>query len=77
MRDINLHLNSMEVNDGAVRLEPFAHQVGGHTLMMSYDESSVCKPLIHREKHFYKHMPQELRTFTPQFRGGLLNSSYL
>jgi inositol-hexakisphosphate kinase len=70
MRDITLvEYESMEDHDGAVHLEPFAHQVGGHTCMLLYDESSVCKPLINREKHFYQIMPQELRAFTPQFRG--------
>ncbi|ELU06458.1 hypothetical protein CAPTEDRAFT_164378 [Capitella teleta] len=59
----------MEDRHGAVRLEPFAHQVGGHACMLRYDDTSVCKPLINREKHFYQIMPQELRAFTPQFRG--------
>lgn len=52
-----------------VQLEPFAHQVGGHASMLCFNESTVCKPMISRERHFYETMPAELRTFTPQYKG--------
>ncbi|XP_077978300.1 inositol hexakisphosphate kinase 1-like [Glandiceps talaboti] len=56
-------------HDGAVALEPFVHQVGGHNSMMKFDEYTVCKPLISRERYFYESLPNDIRRFTPQFRG--------
>jgi len=56
-------------HDGTVALEPFLHQVGGHSSMMKFDEHTVCKPLISRERYFYESLPNDIRRFTPQFRG--------
>ncbi|XP_041084652.1 inositol hexakisphosphate kinase 1-like isoform X1 [Polyodon spathula] len=58
-----------------VRLEPFAHQVGGHTSMMHYDETTICKPLFSQEQVFYESLPADMKPFTPQYRG--LISVYL
>lgn len=58
---------------GGVPLEPFVHQVGGHTSMMRYDDHTVCKPLISREQRFYESLPPEMKEFTPEYKG---NSSY-
>ncbi|XP_061428910.1 inositol hexakisphosphate kinase 1-like [Lethenteron reissneri] len=52
-----------------VQLEPFVHQVGGHTSMLRYDEHTICKPLISREHRFYQSLPQDMRQFTPQYKG--------
>lgn len=52
-----------------VPLEPFVHQVGGHSSMMKFDDVSVCKPLNQREHRFYEEQPSEMRPFTPEFRG--------
>ena len=52
-----------------VPLEPFIHQVGGHTSMMKFDEVTICKPLIPRERRFYEELPSDLRPFAPEFRG--------
>jgi len=52
-----------------VQLEPFVHQVGGHSTMLRYSDSTVCKMLIPREHQFYKTMPLEMKEFTPQYRG--------
>ncbi|MGH0114436.1 UNVERIFIED_CONTAM: hypothetical protein FKN15_016397 [Acipenser sinensis] len=52
-----------------VRLEPFAHQVGGHTSMMRYDETTLCKPLFSQEQVFYESLPADMKPFTPQYRG--------
>ena len=59
----------MEGEWDAVKLVPFAHQVGGHSTVLRYDDKTVCKALIHREHQFYRTMPQEMKEFTPQYRG--------
>ncbi|XP_041099514.1 inositol hexakisphosphate kinase 1-like [Polyodon spathula] len=55
--------------DGGVLLEPFVHQVGGHTSMMRYDDHTVCKPLISREERFYESLPPEMKEFSPEYKG--------
>lgn len=50
-------------------LEPFVHQVGGHSTMMKFDEISVCKPFAVREQRFYEDLPSEMKAFTPEYRG--------
>ncbi|NXF12913.1 IP6K3 kinase, partial [Smithornis capensis] len=55
--------------DRPVLLEPFVHQVGGHTSMLSYDEHTVCKPLVWQELSFYESLPLAMRQFTPQYKG--------
>ncbi|KAM4651371.1 inositol hexakisphosphate kinase 1 [Discoglossus pictus] len=52
-----------------VLLEPFIHQVGGHSSMMRYDDHTVCKPLISREQRFYESLPPEMKEFTPEYKG--------
>ena len=52
-----------------VPLEPFVHQVGGHSSMMKFDAVSVCKPLNQREHRFYEELPSEMHPFTPEYRG--------
>lgn len=52
-----------------VELEPFDHQVGGHSSMLKYNENTVCKPLISREHRFYEAMPKDLQEFTPEYKG--------
>ena len=52
-----------------IYLEPFLHQVGGHSGMLRFDETTVCKPLVAREQCFYETMPEEMKEFTPQYRG--------
>uniref|UniRef100_A0A3Q2QCD3 Kinase n=1 Tax=Fundulus heteroclitus TaxID=8078 RepID=A0A3Q2QCD3_FUNHE len=58
--------------DEGVSLEPFIHQVGGHTSMMRYDDHTVCKPLISREQRFYESLPPEMKEFTPEYKGVVL-----
>lgn len=53
----------------AVLLQPFVHQVGGHTSMLTYDEHTVCKPLVLQELSFYESLPLAMRQFTPQYKG--------
>uniref|UniRef100_A0A3B4FBW1 Kinase n=1 Tax=Pundamilia nyererei TaxID=303518 RepID=A0A3B4FBW1_9CICH len=52
-----------------VMLEPFVHQVGGHSCVLRFGEQTICKPLIPREHQFYKSLPPEMRKFTPQYKG--------
>ncbi|XP_062853922.1 inositol hexakisphosphate kinase 2a [Trichomycterus rosablanca] len=52
-----------------VLLEPFVHQVGGHSCVLRFGEQTICKPLIPREHQFYKSLPPAMRKFTPQYRG--------
>lgn len=37
--------------------------------MLCLDESTVCKPLLVREKAFYENLPDLLKPFTAQYRG--------
>ncbi|KAM6928476.1 inositol hexakisphosphate kinase 1 [Xenentodon cancila] len=63
---------SLRPQRGGVPLEPFIHQVGGHTSMMRYDDHTVCKPLISREQRFYESLPPEMKEFTPEYKGVVL-----
>lgn len=55
--------------DKGVMLEPFVHQVGGHSCVLRFGEQTICKPLIPREHQFYRNLPAAMRKFTPQYRG--------
>ncbi|XP_047440008.1 inositol hexakisphosphate kinase 1 [Mugil cephalus] len=63
---------SLRQRAGGVPLEPFIHQVGGHTSMMRYDDHTVCKPLISREQRFYESLPPEMKEFSPEYKGVVL-----
>ncbi|XP_056294332.1 inositol hexakisphosphate kinase 1 isoform X2 [Pseudoliparis swirei] len=63
---------ALRPREGGVPLEPFVHQVGGHTSMMRYDDHTVCKPLISREQRFYESLPPDMREFTPEYKGVVL-----
>ena len=52
-------------------LEPFIHQVGGHSPLFCLDSSTVCKPYEEREHNFYCSMPHCLLEYTPQFKGSM------
>ncbi|CAH2311970.1 inositol hexakisphosphate kinase 2 [Pelobates cultripes] len=62
---------AMEVEHYAkgVLLEPFLHQVGGHSCVLRFNDKTICKPLIQREHLFYETLPSEIRKFTPQYKG--------
>uniref|UniRef100_UPI00398EFB5D inositol hexakisphosphate kinase 2-like n=1 Tax=Pristiophorus japonicus TaxID=55135 RepID=UPI00398EFB5D len=64
-------LGAMEVENYAkgVLLEPFVHQVGGHSCVLRFNDKTICKPLIQREHQFYETLPPEMRRFTPQYKG--------
>ncbi|XP_062977096.1 inositol hexakisphosphate kinase 1 [Elgaria multicarinata webbii] len=61
--------NTTHTGARGVLLEPFIHQVGGHSSMMRYDDHTVCKPLITREQRFYESLPPEMKEFTPEYKG--------
>lgn len=63
-------LGAMEVENYAkgVLLEPFVHQVGGHSCVLRFNDKTICKPLIQREHQFYETLPPEMRRFTPQYK---------
>ncbi|XP_068951798.1 inositol hexakisphosphate kinase 1 [Petaurus breviceps papuanus] len=61
--------NASRAGNRGVLLEPFIHQVGGHSSMMRYDDHTVCKPLISREQRFYESLPPEMKEFTPEYKG--------
>lgn len=52
-------------------LETFCHQVGGRSLILTYDRETVCKPLVPQELRFYLDLPQSLRPFTPHYKGNV------
>lgn len=56
-----------------IHLQPFIHQVGGHSSMLQYDENTLCKPLIPREIEFYQDIPDDLKAFTPEYRGKIFS----
>uniref|UniRef100_A0A6A7FQ68 Kinase n=2 Tax=Hirondellea gigas TaxID=1518452 RepID=A0A6A7FQ68_9CRUS len=68
-------LGSMDHGEGSaaqlIKLEPLIHQVSGHNSLWVLDDVTVCKPLIGREARFYRALPQQMRSFTPEFRGTL------
>ncbi|GAB6031039.1 hypothetical protein CHUAL_007853 [Chamberlinius hualienensis] len=56
-------------DDPVVTLQPFVHQVGGHTQMLLLDSATICKPLNVREMNFYRNIPPEIKPFSPAFKG--------
>lgn len=56
---------------GSVPLEGYGHQVGGHFLLMKFEDAAICKPLIQREHFFYETLPEDLKLFLPGYYGRL------
>ncbi|EEB07237.1 inositol polyphosphate kinase [Schizosaccharomyces japonicus yFS275] len=57
-----------------VQLEPFKHQVGGHTAFFRFSKRAVCKPLTRNENSFYETIEQRypaLLPFIPRYIGVL------
>ena len=54
---------------GAVELQPYKHQVGGHTRVFSFSKQAICKQLNNRENEFYEVIERrhpELLRFLPK-----------
>ncbi|KAH0509995.1 Inositol hexakisphosphate kinase 2 [Microtus ochrogaster] len=62
----------VEPRTKGVLLEPFVHQVGGHSCVLRFNETTLCKPLVPREHQFYETLPAEMRKFTPQYKAVLI-----
>ncbi|XP_033731637.1 inositol hexakisphosphate kinase 2-like [Pecten maximus] len=57
-------------NDGQlVEIKPFVHQVGGHTCLFEITQETVCKPYQEREFQFYQNLPENMKDFTPHYKG--------
>ena len=54
--------------ENVITLEPFIHQVGGRSTILVFNDT-ICKPVNTRELTFYETLPQELKSFVPEFRG--------
>lgn len=52
-----------------LQLQPFIHQVGGHSSMLCLDESTVCKPVVENEQLFYENLPKILTPYVPLYYG--------
>jgi len=59
------------ITEDELKLEPFIHQVGGHSPLFCLDPLTVCKPLEQREYNFYANLPNTLIPFTPNFIGSM------
>ncbi|KAK4698942.1 inositol-hexakisphosphate 5-kinase, partial [Phenoliferia sp. Uapishka_3] len=61
-----------------VPLEPYNHQVGGHSHIFRFSKKAVCKPLTSGENKFYEALERSsprLLAFVPQYLG-VLNVTY-
>lgn len=70
--------DSSEPPPSVVQLQPFNHQVGGHSHIFQFSRRAVCKPLTSRENEFYEaleHDHPHLLSFVPQYLG-VLNVTY-
>ncbi|KIV93400.1 hypothetical protein PV10_04613 [Exophiala mesophila] len=57
-----------------VILEPYKHQVGGHSTIFRFSKRAVCKQLNNRENEFYEHIEQrhpDMLKFLPRYLGVL------
>ena len=58
----------------AIKLSPFAHQVGGHTPLYRLTQDAICKKLINKENKFYETVERyhpDLLLFLPRYIGVL------
>lgn len=58
----------------AIKLSPFAHQVGGHTPLYRLTQDAICKKLINKENKFYEIVERyhpDLLPFLPRYIGVL------
>ncbi len=44
-------------------------KIGGHNIVLQYDDATICKLLNSREKFFYETIPNDLYEFLPEYRG--------
>ena len=58
-----------KTSDQSIPLRPFRDQVGGNFMLLEIDDNYICKPLQARETLFYETLPEELKMFTPEYKG--------
>jgi inositol-hexakisphosphate 5-kinase len=69
-QDLSLRPKSRRAPLGAVELQPYKHQVGGHTKVFSFSRQAICKQLNNRENEFYEVIERkhpELLKFLPRY----------
>lgn len=59
----------MPSEEDCVLLLPFSHQIGGHNIVLQYNDSTICKLLNLREQYFYESIPHDLKEYLPEYRG--------
>ena len=52
-------------------------QVSGRAAILSLDKTTVCKPVNYRELRFYKSLPNNIKQFTPRFKGSFVKETKL
>ncbi len=60
---------------GAVILEPYSHQVGGHSTLFRFSRRAICKQLNNRENEFYERIEQrhpDMLQFLPRLVTSIL-----
>ncbi|WFD31194.1 inositol-hexakisphosphate 5-kinase [Malassezia sp. CBS 17886] len=70
--------DSTEPPPNVVQLQPFHHQVGGHSHIFQFSRRALCKPLASRENQFYEALERDhpdMLAFVPQYLG-VLNVTY-
>ncbi|KOS13724.1 kcs1-potential transcription factor of the bzip type [Malassezia pachydermatis] len=70
--------DSNEPPPSVVQLQPYNHQVGGHSHIFRFSRRAVCKPLTSRENQFYEALERDhpdMLAFVPQYLG-VLNVTY-
>ena len=67
--DCLVNSSAVDSTTQGIVLETFGHQVGGRSLIITYDHNTVCKPLNPEELRFYLDLPESLRPFTPRYKG--------
>ena len=55
-----------------VRLEPFMHQIGGRSPIVSLNNQMLCKPLNENEQKFYETMEKSLIPYVPRYEGSMM-----
>ncbi|XP_060062473.1 inositol hexakisphosphate kinase 1-like [Ylistrum balloti] len=55
--------------DQWVEIKPFIHQVGGHTCLFEITQETICKPYQEKEFQFYQNLPEDMKEFTPHYKG--------
>ncbi len=47
----------------------FCPKIGGHNIVLKYDDTTICKLLNSREQYFYETIPNDLHDYLPKYKG--------